>query len=670
MDSTVPGRVTVPELGVELAAGAEVSVPVEPWTAETPRLYDGELATVGERVALRIGFRTVRVEDGVIKVNGRRILFRGVNRHEFHPDTGRTLDLETMRADVVLMKQHNINAVRTSHYPPHPDFLGICDELGLWVVDECDLETHGFTEQDWRGNPVDDDRWTPALLDRAARMVERDKNHPSVVIWSLGNECGTGRGLTAMAALIRDRDPDRPIHYEGDQSCADTDMYSRMYASHTEVAAIGRGEGGGPAERRQLPFILCEYGHAMGNGPGGLTEYQQLFDAYERNQGGFIWEWIDHGLTHPEFGYAYGGDFGEELHDANFVCDGLLFPDRTPSPALAEYKKVIEPVGIDGGAAAGTVRIVNRYDFTGLSHLVFEWSYEVAGEAVRTGVLDVPALAPGERAEVPLPAPPATELATESWWTVRALLADGTRHEVAWAQLPATPRQRTALAVPESSGPQRAGELITLGPAAFDARTGELRTVGNTALRELRLDVWRAPTDNDNGRDPVTGARYGQLWRELGLHRMQHRLDAVELSGTALTVRTRVAPAARDAGLVTVYRWTSDGTRLRLTVSVTPDGRWPVPLPRLGIRFALPGGAGLGRLVRRRPRRGVSGHPGCVEARPVGVVGRRPPDAVRPPAGERRPGRQMGGDRGRTGGGRPGVLLHGTPLDERAARRG
>lgn len=451
VDSTVPGRVTVPELGVELAAGAEVSVPVEPWTAETPRLYDGELATAGERVALRIGFRTVRVEDGVIKVNGRRILFRGVNRHEFHPDTGRTLDLATMRADVTLMKQHNINAVRTSHYPPHPDFLGLCDELGLWVVDECDLETHGFTEQDWRDNPVDDERWTPALLDRAARMVERDKNHPSVVIWSLGNECGTGRGLTAMAGWIRDRDPDRPLHYEGDPSCADTDMYSRMYASHAEVAAIGRGEDGGPAERRRLPFILCEYGHAMGNGPGGLTEYQQLFDAYERNQGGFVWEWIDHGLTHPGLGYAYGGDFGEELHDANFVCDGLLFPDRTPSPALAEYKKVIEPVGIDGGAAAGTVRILNRYDFTGLSHLVFEWSYEAAGGTVGTGVLDVPALAPGERAEVPLPAPPDTDPDTESWWTVRALLADGSRHEVAWAQLPAAPRQRTAPAVPESA---------------------------------------------------------------------------------------------------------------------------------------------------------------------------------------------------------------------------
>lgn len=285
--SDVAGRVTVPELGVDVATGESVTVAVEPWTAETPRLYDGVLATAGERVPLRIGFRTVAVEDGVIKVNGRRILFRGVNRHEFHPETGRALDLDTMLTDVRLMKQHNINAVRTSHYPPHPAFLDLCDELGLWVIDECDLETHGFTEQGWRDNPVDDDRWTPALLDRAARMVERDKNHASVIIWSLGNECGTGRGLTAMARWIRARDDGRLIHYEGDRTCADTDMYSRMYADHAEVERIGRREDtDGPRSRRQLPFILCEYGHAMGNGPGGLSEYQELFDAHERNQGG------------------------------------------------------------------------------------------------------------------------------------------------------------------------------------------------------------------------------------------------------------------------------------------------------------------------------------------------------------------------------------------------
>lgn len=285
VDSDVDGRVTVPALDIDLATGESVTVAVRPWTAEDPHLYDGVLATEGERVPLRIGFRTVELADGLIKVNGKAVLFKGVNRHEWHPETGRALDLETMREDVLLMKRHNINAVRTSHYPPHPAFLDLCDEYGLWVMDECDLETHGFTEQAWRDNPVDDERWTPALLDRAARMVERDKNHPSVVVWSLGNEAGTGRGLTAMAEWIRGRDGSRLIHYEGDIDCRDTDVYARMYASHAEVERIARGLDGGTLKRRQLPFILCEYGHAMGNGPGGIADYQRLFESYDRIQG-------------------------------------------------------------------------------------------------------------------------------------------------------------------------------------------------------------------------------------------------------------------------------------------------------------------------------------------------------------------------------------------------
>ncbi|MER5278703.1 glycoside hydrolase family 2 TIM barrel-domain containing protein [Streptomyces sp. NPDC002809] len=589
VDSDVAGRVTVPELGVDAVTGESVTVSVEPWTAETPRLYDGVLAAPGEQVPLRIGFRTVAVEDGLIKVNGRAVLFRGVNRHEWHARTGRTLDPETMREDVTLMKRHNINAVRASHYPPHPDFLDLCDEHGLWVIDECDLETHGFVEQDWRDNPVDDDRWTPALLDRAARMVERDKNHPSVIIWSLGNEAGTGRGLTAMAEQIRDRDPDRPIHYEGDPSCRDTDLYSRMYATHEEVERIGRGLDGGTDKRRGLPFVLCEYAHAMGNGPGGLADYQRLFEAYPRNQGGFVWEWIDHGLRHATYGYAYGGDYGEELHDGNFVCDGLLFPDRTPSPGLAEFKAVIAPVRIEGPAEGrDSVRISNLYDFRGLSHLAFEWSYRVDGKKTAGGPLPVPALAPGASAEVTLPPRPAPGAAAgEQIWTVRAL-EDG--HEVASGQVTAV--ARGPLPPVHGARPRRDTRRITLGPATFDARTGGLLTIGGIELRSgPRLDVWRAPTDNDNGADWQPRLQYGQHWRRLGLHRMHHRLDAVEVTDEALTVRTRVAPAARDLGLATVHRWTSDGDRLRLTVHVTPEGDWQVPLPRLGVRLGLPGSA-------------------------------------------------------------------------------
>ncbi|GAA2247554.1 beta-galactosidase [Streptomyces ruber] len=591
VDADVPGRVTVPALGIDAATGETVTVPVEPWTAETPHLYDGVLATAGERVPLRIGFRTVVLEDGLIKVNGRPVLFKGVNRHEWHPGHGRALDLATMREDVALMKRHNVNAVRTSHYPPHPAFLDLCDEYGLWVIDECDLETHGFSEQGWRDNPVDDDRWTPALLDRAARMVERDKNHPSVVMWSLGNEAGTGRGLTAMAEWIRGRDGSRLLHYEGDRNCRDTDVYSRMYASHEEVERIGRRLDGGPRRRRELPFVQCEYGHAMGNGPGGIADYQRIFEEHDRIQGGFVWEWIDHGISHPELGYAYGGDFGEELHDGNFVCDGLVFPDRTPSPGLAEFKKVIEPVRIEGDGRGGIVRVTNGYDFADLSTLAFTWSYEVDGEPVASGPLAVPALAPGESAEVKLPEPPATGGTGETQWTVRATPSEDTvwaskDHVLAWGQLPVSRPPRASVAA--SVGPVSGDGLITLGPGVFDARTGAPRTIGGVEVTGLRLDVWRAPTDNDAGAPWQDDPRLGPLWRTLGLHRMRHRTDAVEAGEDALTVRTRVAPAGRELGLGTVYRWTSDGSALRLTVSVTPEGDWTVPLPRLGIRFGLP----------------------------------------------------------------------------------
>lgn len=606
VDCSPAGTVTVPELGLDIATGEQVTVPVEPWSAEAPRLYDAELATEGERVPLRIGFRTVAVEDGVFKVNGRRVLFRGVNRHEFDPDHGRVVDGETMRRDLLLMKQHNVNAVRTSHCPPHPAFLDLCDELGVWVVDECDLETHGFEEVGWRRNPVDDDRWTPALLDRAARMVERDKNHPSVVMWSLGNECGTGRGLSAMASWIRERDPARPIHYEGDPSCADTDVYSRMYADHAECELIGRREEPplNDAEldrrRRQLPFILCEYAHAMGNGPGGLTEYQRIFETYERCQGGFVWEWIDHGLRRrtPDGTayFAYGGDFGEELHDGNFVCDGLLFPDRTPSPGLVELKKVIEPVRIEGGAGRGLVTVTNLHDMADLSGLTFRWVYEVDGFVCDEGRLKVPELGPGEGAVVELPRMPRSRGGGEAWWTVRAVLAEDTAwapsgHEVAWTQFAAAEESAGRPAVVRGGRPHSPrfaeGSVIVLGPGTFDAASGVLKYFSGNAVHGPELDVWRAPTDNDRGAEWAPESQLDRQWRRLGLDRMRHRVERVTVGGDTLTVVTRVAPAASDLGLRTTYTWAATGDRLRLDVEVVPEGDWRLPLPRLGVRAGL-----------------------------------------------------------------------------------
>jgi beta-galactosidase len=602
VDATVAARLTVPELGIDASTGETIAVPsVEPWSADLPRLYDGELRTEGEdetegeTVPIRIGFRTVEIVDGILKVNGRPLLFRGVNRHEFHPDSGRTLDEATMLKDVLLMKRNNINAVRTSHYPPHPRFLELCDEYGLWVIDECDLETHGFLPDDISplpNNPVDDPRWKTTLVGRMRRMVERDKNHPSIIIWSLGNECGPGENLGAMAAWARDRDPSRVLHYERDRSSQYVDMYSRMYPSHEEVELIGRQQEEPlddpilDARRRQMPFILCEYAHAMGNGPGGLTEYQELFETYPRLQGGFVWEWIDHGIrTTNSDGveiFGYGGDFGEPLHDGNFVADGLIFPDRTPSPGLFEFKKVVEPVRIQEDA--GGVRITNLHETRDLSYLAFDWVAEIEGTETASGTLEVPALAAGESVVVALPELPAST--RESWMTVRALLARDESwahagHEVAWGQIPLT-------AATEDAGgaliaPRVDGDIIRLGGAVF--RGGALVSIGGLEVESPLLDVWRAPVDNDRAfsRHPLeTG------WRKLGLHRMQHRVDDVAIEQDELVVRTRVAPAATSAGMLVAYRWTSDGARLHLRVEIEPDGGWDTVLPRLGVRLSLP----------------------------------------------------------------------------------
>ncbi|HYQ62187.1 glycoside hydrolase family 2 TIM barrel-domain containing protein [Actinophytocola sp.] len=556
VDASVPATVSVPALGISVPSGTSVTVPVEPWSAERPRLYDATVSTPAETVELRIGFRTVSIVDGVLLVNGEPVQFRGVNRHEFHPDHGRAVPSETMLEDVLLMKRHNINAVRTSHYPPHPAFLDLCDEYGLWVIDECDLETHGFTFSGWEKNPSDVSSWRDAYLDRMRRTVERDKNHASIVLWSLGNESHTGANLAAMASWTRQRDPSRPVHYEGDADCAYVDVYSRMYASHAEVDKIGQEPG--------IPFLQCEYAHAMGNGPGGLAEYVALFDKYPRIAGGFVWEWIDHGLRHPEFEYAYGGDYGEPIHDGNFVVDGLVFPDRTPSPGLLDVKKAYEPLRIsfvDG-------RVVVR-ELRPVPPLRFEWT---AGSS--SGVLD---------ASFTLPSlPPSAE---ETWLTVRAVLASDepwapAGHEIAWAQHQLSAGDDSVPAGPDR--PQWIDSGISFGTAEFD-RFGRLTTFGGLAVGAPHLSLWRAPTDNDRGEY----VNLHETWRALGLHRLTHRFDSLT-AGDTLVVRERTAAAALARGVQVTYEWASAGDGLALTVRVDPDGEWPEPIAKLALTLPLP----------------------------------------------------------------------------------
>ncbi|MFK4762434.1 glycoside hydrolase family 2 TIM barrel-domain containing protein [Microbacterium sp. ZW T5_45] len=599
VDASAPARVVVPELGIDVAAGETVRMPVQPWSAEEPRLYDGQLVGEGETIALRLGFRRVEIVDGVIRVNGAPVLFRGTNRHDYDPDTGRVVSEERMRSDIVMMKQHNVNAVRTSHYPPAARFLELCDELGLWVIDECDFETHGFFPVDWfhklPGNPTEDPRWEPALVDRMQRLVERDKNRPSVIIWSLGNECGTGENLGAMARWTKLRDPSRLLHYERDWSCQYVDVYSRMYSTHRELELLGkRQEAPFPdadldARRRDMPFLLCEYVHSMGNGPGGIADYQEIFERYPRLAGGFTWEWFDHGLrTRTADGreyFGYGGDFGEERHDGNFIADGIVFPDGTPSPALHELARVFQPIAFSRTPPG--VQVHNKHDHRDLSHVDVMWELLVDGAVVDSGRGEVGAVPAGASAPVGIELPALDDTSGERVLTVRAVLSADTGwaaagHEVAWEQFVLAAAPESALA----SGVSAVGddEGILLGAARFTPQ-GRLLSLGGIEVSAPEFDTWRAVIDNDRAfswepREP--------RWREIGLHRPRHVVHGVTTDAEAIEVVGRLGFDGSDLGYRTRLRWTASADAVSLAVHAEPLGDWDVPLPRFGMRMALP----------------------------------------------------------------------------------
>lgn len=605
VETAATATVRLPELGIEVGAGEEVSVAVEPWSAEVPRLYEATVSTEAETVTLHVGFRTIAIVDGVFTINGAPVKLYGVNRHEFEPTRGRAVTRETMLADVLLAKAHHVNAVRTSHYPPHPHFLDLCDRHGLYVIHENDFETHGFEPNGWRGNPTDSPQWRDVLVDRVRRVVRRDAHHPSIVMWSLGNEAGTGRNLASMASAIRDLDDSRPLHYEGDRSCEHVDVYSRMYAPTEEVALIGRREepplpdGVLDARRRAMPFVLCECAHAMGNGPGGLTEYDDLIDAHPRLMGAFVWEWIDHGIatrTDESSGgvrfHGYGGDFGEELHDGTFIADGLLLPDRTPSPGMAELAAVYAPVRIRSVPGAEALEIRNRYAFRSTEHVTLTWTLTADGELLAEGDLGevVGVLGPGESALVTLEtadiAMPEAPAGAAVWWTVRARhRSEGEPLEYGAGQL--LVRERAPL--PGLSGPviRTADGGFAVGPSRFDG-AGRLVALGGTAVRLSRADAWRAPTDNDRS---GTGDASG--WERDGLARLHERLDEVEVlpeDGDALVVSGRLAGAGTGCGIAVRYRWRANGDDpavVDLTLDLAPEGRWSGPLARLGWLLAL-----------------------------------------------------------------------------------
>ncbi|MFC7344728.1 glycoside hydrolase family 2 TIM barrel-domain containing protein [Saccharopolyspora griseoalba] len=662
-----PVTVELPELGVRRTldeAVAELDVgEVEPWSADVPNLYAASVRSTGEHVRARVGFRSVRIEGDRLLVNGRELTFRGVNRHETHPDRGRVFDPEHARADLQLMKRHNVNAIRTSHYPPHPGVLDLADELGFWVVDECDLETHGFEPVGWRDNPSDDPRWHEAYLDRIRRTVERDKNHPCVVMWSLGNEAGTGSNLAAMSAWVRQRDPGRPVHYEGDRTGEYTDVYSRMYPDLAEVAAIGgdSGEIAGCDEARAehlrtKPFVMCEYVHAMGNGPGLVAEYQELIDALPRLAGGFVWEWRDHGLRSRtpdgvEF-FGYGGDFGEQVHDGNFVMDGLIRSDDVPSPGAAEVAAAFAPVRVALREDRELV-VENDQHAAGTTGFRLAWQVAVDGRTSAEGTAALPHVAPGQRVTAPLPEELVLSAAkaggadetSEIWLTLRVELAADTawaaaghcisasQHDLGESALTGvngSPRRHRPVAPPAGRGaePVERDGGYQIGPAFVDARTGDLLRAGELELSGPQLELWRASTDNDRGDSPRLAGRpsggrlawerppsSAEQWRARGLDRLQHRLVEIGRDGDAVRVRTRSVAAGQRCGAETWIRYRAVGDELLVRVDVIPDRGWDRTWPRVGVRLDLPSAYGRASWFGRGP------NPSYPDSRAAALVG-------------------------------------------------
>ncbi len=615
---------------------AAVSNPSK-WTAETPYLYTLLLTLryasgrVIEAEACKVGFRSVELKNGNLLVNGVRIMIKGVNRHDHDPDMGRAVPLEAMIRDVQLMKQHNINAVRTSHYPNDPRFADLCDRYGLYMIDECDLETHGFAIIKRWNQLTDDPRWQAACVDRMTRLVERDKNHPCVIMWSLGNESGFGRNHVAMAKKARALDPTRLIHYEGDYKMKVADVYSVMYPTIEFLAGSGeakkkiqRGgyEPNNPAWRNK-PFICCEYAHAMGNGPGNLKEYWETFYKYKRLQGGLVWEWLDHGIRKRtakgvEY-FAYGGDFGDKPNDGNFVTDGLLFPDRTPSPGLIEYKKVLEPVLVEAvSLAAGKVRVTNRYDFASLDHLATSWTVVADGRVLQSGQLPTPRVPAGKSRVVTIPfKTPVPAPTTDYWLNIHFKMASNTTwtkagHEVAWAQfqLPLKAKKAHVIKIrkmPKLTCEEERSTIRVAGGGfeiTFDKVRGVISSWTANGKRLLctgpRLNFWRAPIDNDRW---IVGE-----WRNSGLHWLRHRTDRVECkvvkAGRAvrIEVASRIAPPVSDRAFLCDYVYTILGTGdMLIEVRGIPQGNWPEVLPRIGLQMTLPKGMDRARWYGRGP---------------------------------------------------------------------
>ncbi|KAI1259599.1 glycoside hydrolase family 2 protein [Xylariaceae sp. FL1019] len=603
------------------------------WTAETPNLYTLVVALNGTSfIPQRVGFRQVEMKDGLLKVNGQRIVLKGANRHEHHPQLGRAVPYEFMKQDLLLMKTHNINAIRTSHQPSDVRLYDLADELGFWVMDEADLECHGFEsicdaelspaeralpfrerQMLTRANAAkwtsDNPAWEKAYVDRAIQLVRRDQLHPSVIIWSLGNEAFFGRNHEAMTKWIKSYDDSRPVHYEADIYADTVDMYSRMYPPVEEIVEFGKDE------TKTKPLVLCEFVHAMGNGPGNIKEYVDAFYDYEKLQGGFVWEWANHGLltkdksTGEEY-YAYGGDFDDDPNDANFVMDGVLFSDHTPNPGLIEYKKAMEPVKVLASTPKQAT-IVNRYDFLTLGHL--EATYIILDDGKKTaqaGSIEIPyGIKPGHTAKIDLPAS-TSKLEGEGILQITFKQKTATEslpagHEIAFTEISINPDTPSLLSlqppVPDSKPTiKETGNMVLISTPTttweFNRILGQITSFVKNGVEFLatspEVTFFRAPTDND---EPQDGADWISRRLDIAVASTRETSTAWLLDDHGhrqftITVKQRFAPPvfSWSISLSIVYTFSSCGS-VSIHVNGIPQGsNLPRTLPRIGLEFEMP----------------------------------------------------------------------------------
>ena len=563
------------------------------WNAEKPHLYTVIVKNKSEYLPFKVGIREIEVsQKGELLINGVSVKLKGVNRHDTHPTLGHYTPYEDMKSELIKMKQLNINCIRTSHYPPTPEFLNLCDELGFYVVDETDIEIHGFVSQntnynyditnpDWICNQK---QWENAFVERAVRMVERDKNHPCIIMWSMGNESGYGCNHDAMIAMTKSRDKSRLVHYEGASLVKDkcqVDVVSRMYTNVSELEDFAKNED-------MRPFFLCEYSHAMGNGPGDIWDYWQRIYKYPKLIGGCIWEWADHAVM-VDGTYKYGGDFGEETHDGNFCCDGMVFADRSFKPATLEVKAVYQYIKTT--ISGNQLTVNNLYDFTNLKEYRLLWKVICDGEEIKTGEL-ICDIEPHEDKSYILDfiLPKSCKLGC---YIDISLTGE---HEVAMEQHPLAVNiekdiitsLKPAKFIEEKESIKITGDNFMY---TFNKHYGNFDSIiinGEERLAALtKLSVWRAPTDNDRSikykwglfEDNRTGENFNRIFSKV--YSCELKDNNIHVNGSLSGISRK--PFLRFDTIFTISDLGEIGVVFKGKVKENC-----VYLPRLGFEFYIP----------------------------------------------------------------------------------